>query len=169
MEPVVEDVRASNGMDWSPDGETFYLVDTAALSIEAFDYTRGGGMLLNRRPFLTIERGAGAPDGMAVDDEGFLWVALPYAGQVRRYSAAAELAEIVETPTRMPTSCAFGGPDGRHLFITSQAGALMPADRDNGLGIERERIEAAHDDELAGALFVCEPGVSGPAARPFVT
>jgi len=167
VEPIVRDVGYANGLDWSPDGGTFYLVDTLARHVHAFDYDSAGGLLANPRTLLRIERGVGAPDGMAVDDEGCLWVAVPYAGEVRRYAPDGSLVETIETPTRMPTSCAFAGPDGRQLFITSQSRGLLSPGEANELEIAQDRIEAGHRDPLAGAVFVCRPGVSGPPARPF--
>jgi sugar lactone lactonase YvrE len=170
VEPIVSDVMVANGLDWSPDGQTFYLVDTRTLSVEAFDYTggpAGAGMLRGRRTLLSIERGVGAPDGMAVDHQGCLWVAVPYAGEVRRYSPDGVLVDSVETPTLMPTSCVFGGPDGRELFITSQTRGLASPSEENALGITLDRVQAGYQDAAAGALFVCRPGASGPAATPF--
>ena len=166
IETIVAATEFANGLDWSPDGTIFYLVDTNRLSVYAFDYD-GDGALGGRRDLFAIERGVGAPDGIAVDDEGCVWVALPYAGEVRRYSPDGEQVDCVKPPTLLPTSCAFGGEDGGDLFITSQAGGLVARGGENLYGISVERVDAAHGDPLAGALFVCRPGVTGPAAIPF--
>ena len=149
VETIVTGIWGPNGLDWSPDGTTFYLVDTLALRVDAFDYDSGGGPLRNRRGIVEIERGSGAPDGMAVDHEGCLWIAIPYAGEVRRYGPDGSLQRVLEIPTHMPTSCAFGGPEGRQLFITSQSRGLFPIGEPNALDIAGELIEAGHNDRLA--------------------
>src|SRR5690242_340431 len=68
METLVTGVQLANGMAWSPDGSTFYLVDSATLTVEAFDYAPGGP-LSARRTIAKLERGKGAPNGVSVDDE----------------------------------------------------------------------------------------------------
>lgn len=120
----------------------------------------------NARTLVTLERGFGVPDGMAADTEGCLWVAIPWAGDTRRYSPEDGLVDVVDTRTRLPTSCAFGGVAGQQLFITSssmEVDAAFP----RRPGITRDRVAMAESDEVGGALLVCHPGVSGPAATSF--
>jgi sugar lactone lactonase YvrE len=76
------------------------------------------------------------------------------------------MIDVLETPTVLPTSCAFGGADGGELFVTSQTQGLVPRDYD-GDWLTHERVEAAHSDPQAGGLFVCRPGATGPPATPF--
>lgn len=166
VETILPDVPLPNGLDWSPDGETFYLVDSAALTIDAFAYDASSGRVADQRTIVSVERGTGGPNGMAVDSEGCLWVSITYAGEVRRYSPDGELVDVIQTGARRPTSCAFAGPEGAELFITSGS-MKVPDYVPERIGLERDLVEAANQDKMGGALFVCRPGVSGPPATPF--
>jgi len=115
---VLTDVTLSNGIGWSPDGKLMYYVDTVTYGVDVFDFD---GLPVNRRRFATIERGVGAPDGLTVDDEGGVWVALYGGSAVRRYATDGKLEEVVELPARNVTSCCFGGGERRRLFITTAA------------------------------------------------
>ena len=139
--PVVRDVTLSNGIGWSPDGTLMYYVDTRAYAVDVFDFDVSDGSLANRRRFAAIERGVGDPDGLAVDDDGCLWVALYGGSAIRRYDPAGRVERVVAVPAENVTSCGFGGEAGDQLYITS----------------------AAPD----GRVFVHEPGVTGPPAQPF--
>lgn len=166
VETLLADVGLANGIDWSPHGETLYFADSAALRVDAFDYDGARGRISERRTVVTVESGVGAPNGLATDDDGCLWIALTYAGQVRRHDPDGHLVEIIDLPTPRPTSCAFGGPDGRELFITS-ASFAMPSSTPRRLGIARERIDAAERDEAGGALYVVRTETTGPPATAF--
>jgi sugar lactone lactonase YvrE len=165
VERLLTDIGFANGMDWSADGETFYFADTTARTVDAYDY-EASGALTNRRNVATLEAGAGVTDGLAVDHEGNIWAAVPYAGEVQCYSPAGELLASVKVPSPLPTSCAFAGPSGDSLVITS-ASVEVPREHSEGLGITPDRIAAADDNALGGALFACNPGVTGPPAWPF--
>lgn len=143
---VIEQVTISNGLEWSPDGTLAYYVDTATDRIDVFDYDRDRG-LTGRRPFADAP---GQPDGLAVDSEGGVWVALYGGGSVRRFSPDGLLDDVVELPVTRATACTFGGPHLNQLYITTSSEGLEP-----------------DDDPQAGALFVCEPGVRGIPAREF--
>jgi sugar lactone lactonase YvrE len=147
VEVVMERVTVSNGLDWSPDGSRAYYNDTATLTVAVYDYDRESG-LTGRRVF--AETAPARPDGLTVDSEGGVWVALSNAGQVRRYAPNGQLDEVVEVATRKTTACAFGGQDLDQLFITTSREGLQPG-----------------DDALAGSLFQVVPGVTGLPAREF--
>jgi sugar lactone lactonase YvrE len=147
---VLAGVTVSNGIDWSPDGTLAYYVDTPTGRIDVFDYDRAGG-LTGRRPFVTIDDAAGHPDGLTVDAEGGVWVALHRGGAVRRYGADATLEGVVELPTPLVTACTFGGADLDQLFVTTSRQAL-----------------GAAADPFAGSLFlVADVGVRGQPVRAF--
>jgi sugar lactone lactonase YvrE len=146
---VLEEVTISNGLEWSPDGRLAYYVDTPTHQISLFDYDRELG-LTGRRVFVAIPADRGGPDGLCVDEQGGVWVALFGGGAVHRYSAEGALDEIVEVPARQVTACTFGGRGLDELFITTS----------------RENLDAG-DDPLAGALFGFDPGVKGLPVRPF--
>ncbi|MEU5774432.1 SMP-30/gluconolactonase/LRE family protein [Streptomyces venezuelae] len=114
---VADDVAVSNGTGWSPDGRLMYYVDSPTRRVDVLDVD--GRHVLNRRPFARIEERAGFPDGLAVDAEGCVWVALWDGAAVRRYTPDGRLDRTVDLPVRRPTACAFGGPDLRDLYITT--------------------------------------------------
>jgi sugar lactone lactonase YvrE len=153
VETMLRDVTISNGLDWSPDGRRMYYIDTPTRRIDVFDYERETGGIRNRRPLVEIPRDEGHPDGMTLDAEGFLWVALWGGGALRRYSPEGALDRVVPLPVTHPTSCAFGGPDLADLYITSARVALS----------EDERARQPH----AGGVFRCRPGVVGRPANAF--
>jgi sugar lactone lactonase YvrE len=164
---VLDGVSISNGLDWSPDGEVFYFIDSQTRGVDAFDFDGDTGELANRRRVVTLDEAyLGIFDGMTVDDEGSLWIAVPIEGRVLRYSPEGELLAIVDPPVMEVTSCAFGSADRGDLFITSATEILSPelvahAGWDPGL------VEVAEREEHRGALFRCRPGCTGPAARPY--
>jgi sugar lactone lactonase YvrE len=139
---LIDAVTISNGTGWSLDERLVYYVDTPTRRIDVFDADGAG--ITNRRVFVEIE-GPGKPDGLTVDTDGCIWVALYGGGRVLRYTPDGRLDRTVEVPAANTTSCVFGGTDLRDLYITS----------------------AASDDELAGALFVLADAGQGLPSRPF--
>jgi len=141
------DVTCSNGIDWSPDGRTAYYVDSATRCIDAFDYDASAG-LAGRRTLVAIADGI--PDGLTVDAEGYVWVALYAGSAVHRYRPDGTLDGVVELPVSQVTACTFGGENLDQLFITTS----------------RENLPDDVQPE-AGSIFHCTPGVRGRAALPF--
>jgi sugar lactone lactonase YvrE len=148
VQVVLRGVTISNGLDWSPDGSLAYYNDTATGRTDVFDYSFASG-LTRRRPFVDMRPG-GRPDGLTVDSQGGVWIALANSGAVHRYTASGVLDEVVEVPARKVTACTFGGADLDQLFITTS----------------REGIEAGADP-LAGSLFRADVGIGGMPARAF--
>jgi sugar lactone lactonase YvrE len=146
---VLEGVTISNGLDFTPDGSAAYYVDTPTGRIDRFDYDWARG-LTRRDTFVEIPPGAGHPDGLTVDAEGGVWVALYDGGAVRRYTVGGTLDAIVEVAPRKVTACAFGGEDLSELFVTTSRENLPPG-----------------EDRAAGALFRVAPGVRGMPVREF--
>ena len=153
LDRVLDDVTLSNGLGWSPDGATMYYIDSMAYRVDRFDFDVYTGAIFDRRPFVVIERGAGIPDGLAVDVDGCIWVALWGRGTIRRYSTDGELERVLAVPADNVTACCFGGDDGRSLYITTASVELSD---------EQRRLRP-----LAGSVFVTEVDVSGPPAQPF--
>ena len=145
---VLDGVTVSNGLEWSPDGTLAYYDDTATHRTDVFDYDPATG-LSGRRAFVRFGEDD-SPDGLTVDAEGGVWVALYGGGAVHRYDADGRLDAVVGVPTAQVTACTFGGADLGELFITTSRQDLGPG-----------------DDPLAGSLFRVEPGVRGLPARPF--
>ncbi|MEW2636243.1 SMP-30/gluconolactonase/LRE family protein [Streptomyces sp. NPDC048389] len=117
--PLLTDVSVSNGTGWSPDGSRMYYIDSPTRRIDVFDVRPGDPLPVNRRPLVVVEPGAGYPDGLTVDADGCVWVALWDGGAVRRYTPRGVLDRVVALPVRRPTSCAFGGAALTDLYITS--------------------------------------------------
>ncbi|HEU4975247.1 MAG TPA: SMP-30/gluconolactonase/LRE family protein [Baekduia sp.] len=147
---VAEDLTISNGPAFDAARGRLYLADTARCVVDVFDMEPGTGELSGRRRFLDLSAERVWPDGMTVDDEGGLWVAVGRAAAVRRYSAGAALDDTIAVPTSNPTSVAFGGHDGGDLYITTS-------------WVDCERRA---DEPQAGAILRCRPGVTGrPSPR----
>jgi sugar lactone lactonase YvrE len=133
-----DDLTLSNGLAWSPDGRRMYSVDTASGVVWARHYDPTTGAVGAREEFLRV----GSPDGLCVDAEGHLWIAVWGAGQVRRYSPAGELGAVVEVPAPHTTSVAFVGPNLDTLLITTAR-------------------HGQFESPDAGRLFSCDVGVTG--------
>jgi len=114
---VLDDVAVSNGTGWSPDGRLMYYIDSPTREVDVFHHE--DGRVVDRRRFAEIEEGAGFPDGLTVDADGCVWVALWDGGAVRRYTPDGELDRVIELPTPLVTACAFGGKDLTDLYITT--------------------------------------------------
>ena len=124
-------IGVSNTLAWSPDRKHFYFADSLANIIWVYDYDAATGEISNERPFFRgFERGA--PDGSAIDSEGFLWNSRYWGSCVVRIDPNGEIDRIVELPTPNITSCTFGGPDLKTLYITSAASGTKPGDRVSG-------------------------------------
>jgi sugar lactone lactonase YvrE len=117
----------TNGPAVSPEGRTLYHVDTLQRVIYAFDLT-DTGKLDGKRVFTTIEPGSGYPDGLSVDAEGAVWIALYGGWGLRRYSPRGELIGAVRLPCENVTKAAFGGADRRTLYITTARQGLSAAE-----------------------------------------
>jgi sugar lactone lactonase YvrE len=121
---VVDGLTQPNGLGWSPDGRTFYLVDSAEREITAFDAI--GNQLHGRRLLLAFGDGD-VPDGLCVDADGCLWVALWGGERVVRIAPDGRLLSTLPVPVAQPSSCAFAGPDLDVLCVTSAREGLEPA------------------------------------------
>ena len=120
LRTMVDGVTISNGLGWSPHAPLMYYVDTPTARVDLFDYDPGTGEIVNRRRFVPVE--GGHPDGLCVDADGCVWVALWGGGGVCRYTPDGDLDRIIAVPTPLVTSCAFAGADLRTLVITTAAG-----------------------------------------------
>ena len=139
--PLVDDLTISNGLCWSSDGETMFHVDTPTGTIRAFDYDLATGDVSGGRSVVEIGHDVGMPDGLTIDADGGLWVALWGGSAVHRYDGA-RLSEVVEVPTPHVTCPVFAGPAGDVLVVTT---ASEPNPGERG----------------AGDVYVCRPGVVG--------
>jgi sugar lactone lactonase YvrE len=143
VQTVLTGVTISNGLAPTVDGTGLYYVDTPTGRVDLFDLV--GGLPVHRRPAVAVT--GGHPDGLTVDAEGGIWVALWGGAAVHRYTPAGELDRIVRLPVSQVTACTFGGPDLDTLYITTSAQGV--------------------DEPQAGALFAVDPGVRGLPVAEF--
>ena len=141
LQRVLDEVTLSNGIGWTRDDARMYYIDSPVQRVDLFDFELASGRVDDRRPFVSIDESDGIPDGLTVDDEGGVWVALYGGSCVHRYDESGHLDAVLEVPAENVTSCCFGGDDGRSLFVTT----------------------AAPD----GNVYVTQPGVSGPPSHVF--
>jgi sugar lactone lactonase YvrE len=145
---VLPGVSVSNGIGWSPDDRLLYHVDTPRRRIDVYEFDAVGGVIGGRRAAIPVAAERGRPDGLTVDAEGGVWVALWGGGAVQRFTPEGHLDAHLELPVSQVTSCCFGGPELATLYVTSAA-------------------RGAEHEPLAGSLFACRPGVRGLPATPF--
>jgi sugar lactone lactonase YvrE len=151
MSHVIDNVTISNGLAWDTATSSMYYIDTASGQIDRFDWHADTGSLRGRTPIAAIT--GGVPDGMCIDAEGFLWVAIWGGSRVARIDpASGREVGAVRLPCPNVTSCCFGGERLDQLWITSAT-----------IGLNDEAL-AAHLH--AGGVFVAEPGVEGHATTP---
>ena len=137
----IESVTISNGMVWSVDHQIFYFIDTPTFEVMAYDYDKYTGRISNKRTIIKIANEDGYPDGMAIDNEGMLWIAHWDGWQVTRWNPnSGEKLCCIELPVTRVTSCTFGGENLQDLYITSAK-----------VGLAKEELEK---QPLAGSLFV---------------
>ena len=142
-------ISVSNGIGWSPAGDTLYHVDSPRRRVDVYDFDATAGAIAGRRAVIPVAPELGLPDGLAVDAEGGIWVALWGGGAVQRHSPDGELDARLELPATNVTSCCFGDADLATLYVTTATRG------------------ARRDEPPAGAVFACRPGVRGLAATPF--
>lgn len=145
---VLDGLHIANTVTVTADGRTLLLADSARQTIFAHDTAD----LRRRRVFARTEDGV-SPDGSALDVEGYLWNAQWGGARLVRFAPDGAVDRIVPLPVTQPTSCAFGGPGLRTLYVTSARDGLSAAE------LARQ--------PLAGSLFAFEPGVAGLPVPPF--
>ena len=143
VEVILREVTISNGLQWNAAGDTVFYADTPTCRVDRFDFEPASGGFTGRRTFAEIV-GGGHPDGMAIDVEDGIWVALWGGSAVHRYGSDGRLDLVVDLPVSNVTACAFGGPDLQTLFITTSRQGLSPEDQPD-----------------AGAVFRYDAGIAG--------
>lgn len=140
-----DDLTLSNGFAWSADGATMYSIDTLRRRIYARPYEVESGAVGTRQVFIEVTDGY--PDGMCLDAEEHLWIAMWGLGEVHRYTPTGELDRIITVRAPHVSSVAFAGPDLDRLVITTATQDLTP--------------EQLKEYPLSGQLFTAKPGVLG--------
>jgi len=144
---LIDSIGISNSLAWSPDNRRFYFADTLDRAIYRFDYDHETGAIGNKRLFASTRGEPGVPDGSTIDAEGFLWNAQWDGWRLVRYAPDGGVDRVVPLPVQKPTSCMFGGPDLRTLYVTS---AVWDLDD-----------EALRRQPWAGGLLALDAGVAG--------
>jgi sugar lactone lactonase YvrE len=141
-------IGISNTLAWSPDRRHFYTADTLANVVWSFDFDPQTGDIANEKPFLK-HFSRGLPDGSTVDSQGFLWNCRFFGACIVRVAPDGKIDRVIEMPVRNVTTCTFGGPDLRTLYVTTASN------------------DAAIGDRLAGGLFAIETDVAGQPENRF--
>lgn len=115
VETLIGGMTLPNGIGWSPDGTTAYVVESADHVILTAKIDESTGRVGTFTSF-TKTAGSGEPDGLAVAEDGSIWVAIWDGARVDRYAPDGALIESIVVPVTRPTSCAIGQ---RELFVTS--------------------------------------------------
>ncbi len=148
LRTMVTGVSISNGLAWSADHKTLYYVDTPTQEVAAFDFDVDSGEVCGRRTAVRIPAEKGKPDGMTMDTEGMLWVALYGGGAVTRWNPRdGRLLATIEVPAPLVTCCAFAGLRMDEMYITTARQGLDPG--------------ALADHPQSGGLFRALPGARG--------
>lgn len=151
VHPQLTGLSVSNGIAWAPDGTQAWFVDSPTQRVDELVVDPDNGDVVERRPAIDLSGVPGVPDGMTIDAEGGLWIAMYGGWQVRRYGPDGEVDRVVRLPTAKPTSCALGGNDLDEVWITTTTEDL-----------DGDELDAQPE---AGSLFTCLADVPGVPAR----
>jgi sugar lactone lactonase YvrE len=119
LHTVLDAIGLSNGLGWDADDRLMYYIDSHTQRVDVLDFDLASGEVENRRPFAVIAAEDGIPDGLAVDDEGGIWVALYGAGRLLRFDPDGVPCGQVQVPVPRVTACCFAG---NRLFVTAREG-----------------------------------------------
>lgn len=141
---LLDDVGCPNGLGFTLDRKQLYFTDSERREVYLFDYDVATGNIANRRLFLSLPKNVGSPDGMTVDEEGFIWSAIWDGSCLSRFTPDGREERRIVFPAKKVSSCIFGGPDYGDVYVTTAGGQDKTAE---GQG--------------AGALFHLRVGVKG--------
>ena len=122
---LLDGIRISNGLAWSPNYKTFYYTDTPTRQVRAYDYDLETGNISNPRLAVEVPESMGWPDGMTSDMDGRLWIALWGGSRVSKWDpATGRLEAEIRVPAPHTSACVFGGPRRDILYVTSARAGL---------------------------------------------
>jgi sugar lactone lactonase YvrE len=152
-EVMRDGLTISNGLGWSPDSRTMYLADSGPGVIHAFSFDPERGTITDDRLLVDVPEEIGSPDGLTVDSNGDLWVAIYGGGRIQRYSPEGQLCEELFLPAEQTTCCAFAGPGLHWLYVTTATENWSDEQRSANPG--------------AGLVYMFETDATGQPAAPF--
>jgi sugar lactone lactonase YvrE len=152
-ELILDGLTISNGLGWSPDSRTMYLADSGPGIIHAFRFDPEDGSISDDRVLVDVPDDVGSPDGLTVDADGDLWVAIYGGGRIQRYSADGALREELFAPAEQTTCCAFAGRGMHRLYVTT--------------GTENWTDEQRRAEPGAGLVYMFDTDATGQPAAPF--
>ncbi|EPJ47963.1 MAG: hypothetical protein OFPI_31300 [Osedax symbiont Rs2] len=147
IKPMAAGFSVANGISWSLDGSCLYISNMFQHKVEVFSQDINTGQLSNRRTFISFSEADGMPDGLTVDAQGYLWVALWGGGKVCRFNPQGDLEQSINLPVSNPTRCTFGGVDLTQLYVCSARFGLSDAQ--------------LKQQPMAGDLFKIDLGIQG--------
>ncbi|MBU9727791.1 SMP-30/gluconolactonase/LRE family protein [Diplocloster modestus] len=152
LKPVIQNVGVSNGLDWSLDEKTMYYCDTASGTVSAYYFPE----MRYKKLILRVDSGRGRPDGLCVDVQGMIWLAVWGIGQVWRiHPEEGKVMRIWQFPARNITCPVFGGKNMQELIVTS---ARVQQEKMQG------NNEADKGRDKGGSIFTVIPGICGRRA-----
>lgn len=137
----------SNGIAWNLDNSLMYICDSPARHIYQYEFDPINGCLGQVKVFVQVPEGEGFPDGLTVDSEGYLWSCHWDGWRITRYSPTGEVDSVIPMPIPRPTSCCFGGPELKTLYVTSAS-----------IGLSAAKLA---DAPQSGQIFAIELDVKG--------
>ncbi|MES2142094.1 MAG: SMP-30/gluconolactonase/LRE family protein [Pseudomonadota bacterium] len=145
----------SNGIAWNLDNTRMYICDSPKRQIYQYEFDPIEGRLGREfKIFAQISEEAGFPDGLTVDSEDYVWSCHWDGWQITRYTPTGEIDSIIPMPVSRPTSCCFGGPELKTLYVTSASVRLSAS--------------ALADAPQSGMLFALETDVKGLAEPAYL-
>ncbi len=146
---VLRGLTVPNGPVFSRDARTMYVADSGRQRVDVYPVDLDIGEIGPARTFLVA--GHGSPDGMTVDVDDHVWIALNGAGEVHRYTPGGRLVDVVTVPVEQVSAPCLGGPDGRRLHLTTSWEGMAADDHPDG----------------AGSIYVADVEVPGAPAEAF--
>jgi len=153
MSTMIEGVTISNGISWSNDKKTMYYIDTYERSVYAFDFN-SNSQISNKRTLISFSDEYGYPDGMSIDINDNIWVAMWGGHSVFCIDTkSAKVIDMINLPVPNVSSCTFGGKDMKTLFITTARE-----------GLDESELKKY---DLSGSIFYVELDVEGQELNQF--
>lgn len=144
----LDKLSISNGMAWTADNKRLFHTDSVSRAIKSYFYDEQTGDLEFERVAVQIPVESGIPDGIALDAEGKLWIALWGGYGIGRYDVdSGEMLSFIDIPAPYVSSCAFVGEALDRLIITTAKKEMTESD--------------LNEFPQSGHIFIVEPGATG--------